>query len=169
MVGSTRKGIAAPDPHKHFMKDFEVFLEEHFNKHKEFILGIDVNEEDSPAAEIQQLACQLDLIDAQQPLCGTKRAPATYKRDHHQLDFLLIKAGILPLLMAAGFLPYNILFISNPCTIYTDFDTDLLFHGVYNNPMDQNHRGLLSDNPKQGKKCVELLSNYFQTQNIEEQ
>eukprot|EP00957_Ditylum_brightwellii_P112070 8545680-Ditylum_brightwellii.AAC.1 len=70
--------------------------------------------------------------------------------------------------MKAGFLPYNILFISNHCTIYTDFDTDLLFNGEYNNPMDQSHRGLLSDNPKWHKKCVDLLSSYFQTHNIEE-
>eukprot|EP00957_Ditylum_brightwellii_P095437 7269241-Ditylum_brightwellii.AAC.1 len=69
--------------------------------------------------------------------------------------------GILPSLMAAGFLPYNILFISNHCTIYADFDTDLLFNGVYNNPTDQSHRGLLSDNPKWCKKYADLLSNYF--------
>eukprot|EP00957_Ditylum_brightwellii_P135276 10314866-Ditylum_brightwellii.AAC.1 len=151
------------------MKDFEVFLEEHLNKNKELILGIDVNEEDSPDVEIQQLACQLDLIDAHQHLRGTERAPATYKRGHHQLDFLFITPGILPSLMAARFLPYNILFISNHCVIYADFDTDLLFNGVYNNPTDQSHKGLLSDNPKRRKKYVELLSNYFQTHNIEEQ
>eukprot|EP00957_Ditylum_brightwellii_P208189 15356224-Ditylum_brightwellii.AAC.1 len=55
MVGSTKKDIAAPDPHKHFMKDFEVFIEEYLNKSKEPILGMDVNEDDSSAAEIQQL------------------------------------------------------------------------------------------------------------------
>eukprot|EP00957_Ditylum_brightwellii_P128923 9834773-Ditylum_brightwellii.AAC.1 len=63
--------------------------------------------------------------------------------------------------MAAGFLHYNILFISDHCTIYADFDTDL-------NPMDQSNRGLLSDNPKQHKKYLDLLYNYFQTHNIEE-
>eukprot|EP00957_Ditylum_brightwellii_P159812 12164391-Ditylum_brightwellii.AAC.1 len=63
--------------------------------------------------------------------------------------------------MAPGFLPYNILFISDHCTIYADFDTYLLFNGVYNNPTDQSHRGLLSDNPKWRKKYVDLLSNYF--------
>eukprot|EP00957_Ditylum_brightwellii_P179161 13649613-Ditylum_brightwellii.AAC.1 len=59
--------------------------------------------------------------------------------------------------MAAGFLPYNIPFTSNHRTIYADFDTDLLFNGVYNNPTDQSHRGLLSDNPKRHKKYVDLL------------
>eukprot|EP00957_Ditylum_brightwellii_P025416 1922209-Ditylum_brightwellii.AAC.1 len=70
--------------------------------------------------------------------------------------------------MAAGFLPYNILFISNHCTIYAVLDTDLLFNGVYNHPMDQSNRGLLSDNLKQCEKYMDLLSNYFQTHNIEE-
>eukprot|EP00957_Ditylum_brightwellii_P112071 8545680-Ditylum_brightwellii.AAC.2 len=80
----------SPDHHKQFVKDFEVFLEEHLNKNEELILGIYVNEEDSPDAEIQQLACQLDVIDAHQHLHGTKRAPAKYKQGHHQLDFLFI-------------------------------------------------------------------------------
>eukprot|EP00957_Ditylum_brightwellii_P167302 12735796-Ditylum_brightwellii.AAC.1 len=33
-----KKGITTPDPCKQFMKDFEVFLEEHLNKNKELIL-----------------------------------------------------------------------------------------------------------------------------------
>eukprot|EP00957_Ditylum_brightwellii_P148183 11282846-Ditylum_brightwellii.AAC.3 len=130
---------------------------------------MDVNEEDSPAAEIQQLACQLDLINAHHHLHGNERAPTTYKWGHHQLDFLFITPGILPSLMAAGFLPFNISFISDHHTICADFDTDLLFNGVYNNPTDQSHRGLLSDNPKQRRKYVELLSNYFKSHNNEEQ
>eukprot|EP00957_Ditylum_brightwellii_P043216 3275152-Ditylum_brightwellii.AAC.1 len=35
--------------------------------------------------------------------------------------------------------------------------------------MNQSHRSFLSDNAKRHEKYVELLSNYFQTYNIEEQ
>eukprot|EP00957_Ditylum_brightwellii_P119163 9089580-Ditylum_brightwellii.AAC.3 len=168
MACSTKKGIAAPDPWKQFMTDIKVFLEEHSNKNEEIVLGMNVNEEDFPAAEIQQLACQLDLIDAHPQLHGNKRAPTTYKRGRHQLDFLFITPGILPLLISAGFLPFNIPFISDHCTIYADFDTNLLFNGVCNNSTDQSQQVLLSDNHKQREKYVELLSDYFKLHNIVE-
>eukprot|EP00957_Ditylum_brightwellii_P144812 11029962-Ditylum_brightwellii.AAC.1 len=118
------------------MKDFEYFLEERLNKNEEIILGIYVNEATSLAAEIQQLACQLDLIDVHHHMHGATPAPPTYKRGKHQLDFTFIMPGILPVLLTAGFLPFNIPFISDHWTIYADFDSAILFNGEYNNPID---------------------------------
>eukprot|EP00957_Ditylum_brightwellii_P130735 9974329-Ditylum_brightwellii.AAC.1 len=75
-----KKGIATPDPRHQFMKDFESFLEERFNKNEEIILGIDVNKATLPAAEIHQLAHQLDLIDAHHHMHGATPALPTYKQ-----------------------------------------------------------------------------------------
>eukprot|EP00957_Ditylum_brightwellii_P010136 765597-Ditylum_brightwellii.AAC.1 len=65
-----KKGITTPDHCQQFMKDFVYFLEEQLNKNEEIILGIDINEANLPATEIQQLACQLDLINVHHHLHG---------------------------------------------------------------------------------------------------
>eukprot|EP00957_Ditylum_brightwellii_P121231 9245268-Ditylum_brightwellii.AAC.1 len=50
-----KQGVEEPDPRSQFMTDFGAFLEDHLNKNEEIIVGMDVNEEDSPEAEIKQL------------------------------------------------------------------------------------------------------------------
>eukprot|EP00957_Ditylum_brightwellii_P111324 8490138-Ditylum_brightwellii.AAC.1 len=71
--------MSTPDPWHQFIKDFEYFLEERLNKNEEIIIGIDVNEATLPAAEIYQLAHQLDLIDMHHHMHGVTLAPPTYK------------------------------------------------------------------------------------------
>eukprot|EP00957_Ditylum_brightwellii_P206411 15348310-Ditylum_brightwellii.AAC.1 len=124
------------DPWKQFMKDFEYFLEEWLNKKEEIILGIDVNEANLLTTEIQQLARQLDLIDVHHHMHGGTQAPSTYQQGKHQLDFTFISPGILPSLLTAGFLPFNILFKLDHQTIYADFDSAILFNSECNNPID---------------------------------
>eukprot|EP00957_Ditylum_brightwellii_P167883 12779877-Ditylum_brightwellii.AAC.1 len=63
-----------------FYEDFKSFLEIWLNKNKEIILGIDINKAAVPAAEIHQLAHQLDLIDVHHHMHGATLAPPTYKQ-----------------------------------------------------------------------------------------
>eukprot|EP00957_Ditylum_brightwellii_P195321 14880947-Ditylum_brightwellii.AAC.1 len=58
-----KQGVEEPDPRSQFMIDFEAFLEDNLNKNEEIILGMDVNEEDYPEAEIKQLMRRLNMID----------------------------------------------------------------------------------------------------------
>eukprot|EP00957_Ditylum_brightwellii_P024818 1875681-Ditylum_brightwellii.AAC.1 len=97
---------------------------------------------------------------------GATLAPHTYKQGKHQLDFTFITPNILPALLTAGFLPFNILFILDHRTIYADFDSAILFSGEYNNPIDSGKKGLVSDNPKCSEKYLDILSEYFKTHNI---
>eukprot|EP00957_Ditylum_brightwellii_P019468 1468787-Ditylum_brightwellii.AAC.1 len=76
-------------------------------------------------------------------------APSTYQQGKHQLDFLFIILGILPALLTTGFLLFNFPFVSDHCTIYADFDTDMLFYGSINNPLDIARGGVTSNNPMQ--------------------
>eukprot|EP00957_Ditylum_brightwellii_P012937 977357-Ditylum_brightwellii.AAC.1 len=71
---------------------------------------MDANEEDSPTAELRQIMSSLNLIDVHNHLHDKNPAPTTYQRGTQQLDFLFISPGILPSLLTAGFLPYNIPF-----------------------------------------------------------
>eukprot|EP00957_Ditylum_brightwellii_P051301 3889433-Ditylum_brightwellii.AAC.1 len=118
------------------MKDFESFLEERLNKNEEISLGIDINEATLLAAEIHQLASQLDLIDVHHHMHGATPAPPTYKQGKQQLDFTFITPGILAALLTAGFLPSNIQFILDHQTVYVDFDSAIFFNDNYNNPID---------------------------------
>eukprot|EP00957_Ditylum_brightwellii_P045943 3485328-Ditylum_brightwellii.AAC.1 len=68
---------------------------------------MDVNEEDSPEAEIKQLMQRLDMIDVHNYLHGETKAPSTYQRGKNQLDFIFITSGILPSLLTAEFLQFN--------------------------------------------------------------
>eukprot|EP00957_Ditylum_brightwellii_P197215 15025302-Ditylum_brightwellii.AAC.1 len=79
MAGIAKKGIVTLNPRHQFMKYFESFLEERLNKNEGIILRIDVNKETLPAAEIHQLARQLDLIDVHHHMHGATLAPPTYK------------------------------------------------------------------------------------------
>eukprot|EP00957_Ditylum_brightwellii_P084223 6404187-Ditylum_brightwellii.AAC.1 len=72
------------------MTDFESFLEDHLNKNEEIIVGIDINKDDSPKAEIKQLMQHLDMIDVHSHLPGEAKAPSTYQRGKNQLDFIFI-------------------------------------------------------------------------------
>eukprot|EP00957_Ditylum_brightwellii_P072774 5531072-Ditylum_brightwellii.AAC.1 len=75
-------------------------------------------------------------------------ASSTYQWGKHQLDFLFISLGILPALLSAGFLPFKFPFVSDHCTIYADFDIDMLLNGSINNPLDIARRGVTSNNLK---------------------
>eukprot|EP00957_Ditylum_brightwellii_P152863 11635288-Ditylum_brightwellii.AAC.1 len=97
---------------------------------------------------------------------GATLAPPTYKQGKHQLDFIFITPGIVPALLTAGSLPFNIPFISNHRAIYADFDSAILFNGEYNNPIDSSKQGLVSDNPKRSEKYLDILSKYFTAHNI---
>eukprot|EP00957_Ditylum_brightwellii_P173743 13228114-Ditylum_brightwellii.AAC.1 len=130
------------------MEDFESFLEDRLNKGAELIVGIDINEENAEGADIRHLCTNLDLVDVHHHLHGEIDAPSTYQRGKNQLDFLFISSGILPALLTAGFLPFNIPFVSDHCTIFANFDTDMLFNGSINNPLNIARRGVTSDNPK---------------------
>eukprot|EP00957_Ditylum_brightwellii_P147057 11197073-Ditylum_brightwellii.AAC.1 len=96
-----KQGVEEPDPHYQFMTDFESFLEDHLNNNEEIIVGMNVNEEDSPKAEIKQLMRRLDMIDVHCHLHSEAKAPSTYQRGKNQLDFILITSGILPSLLTA--------------------------------------------------------------------
>eukprot|EP00957_Ditylum_brightwellii_P147201 11208586-Ditylum_brightwellii.AAC.1 len=80
MVCLEKKGIATLDQRHQFMKDFEYFLEERLNKNEEIVLRIDVNEATSLAAEVHQLAHQLDLIGVHHHMHGATLEPLTYKQ-----------------------------------------------------------------------------------------
>eukprot|EP00957_Ditylum_brightwellii_P041618 3152368-Ditylum_brightwellii.AAC.1 len=97
---------------------------------------------------------------------GATPAPPTYKQGKHQLDFTFITLGILPALLTAGFLPFNIPFILDHWTIYADFDSAILFNRNYNNPIDSSKQGLVSSNPKRSENFLDTLSKYFMTHNI---
>eukprot|EP00957_Ditylum_brightwellii_P194977 14855418-Ditylum_brightwellii.AAC.1 len=71
-----KQGVEEPDPCNQFMTDFESFLEDHLNKNEENIVGMDVNKEDLPKAEIKQLMQLLDMIDVHSHLHGEAKAPS---------------------------------------------------------------------------------------------
>eukprot|EP00957_Ditylum_brightwellii_P020105 1516739-Ditylum_brightwellii.AAC.1 len=71
-----KQEVEEPDPRSQFMTDFKAFLEDHLNKNEEIIVGMDVNEEDSPKAEIKQLMRRLDMIDVHNHLRGEAKAPS---------------------------------------------------------------------------------------------
>eukprot|EP00957_Ditylum_brightwellii_P138243 10537516-Ditylum_brightwellii.AAC.1 len=75
-----KEGMDNPDPRAQFLVDFEQFLEERLNTNEEVILGMDVNEEDSPMAELQQLMSSMNLIDVHNHLQDKNPAPTTYQR-----------------------------------------------------------------------------------------
>eukprot|EP00957_Ditylum_brightwellii_P159408 12134495-Ditylum_brightwellii.AAC.1 len=79
MAISTKKGVEEPDLRSQFMIDLEAFLENHLNKNEEIIVGMGVNEEDSPEAEIKHLMQRLDMIDVHNHLHGETRAPSMYQ------------------------------------------------------------------------------------------
>ena len=89
-----KEGMDDPDPRAQFLVDFEQFLEERLNASEEIILGMDVNEEDSPMAELKQIMSSMNLIDVHNHLHDENPAPTTYQWGTQQLDFLFISPGI---------------------------------------------------------------------------
>eukprot|EP00957_Ditylum_brightwellii_P124131 9462552-Ditylum_brightwellii.AAC.1 len=65
---------------------------------------------------------RLDMINVHSHLHGEVKAPSTYQQGQNQLDFIFITSGILLSLLTAGFLQFNVPFVSDHCTIYADFD-----------------------------------------------
>eukprot|EP00957_Ditylum_brightwellii_P066715 5062549-Ditylum_brightwellii.AAC.1 len=112
-----KQGVVEPDPRNQFMTDFESFLKDHLNKNEEIIVGMDVNKEDLPEAEIEQLMQRLDMIDVHSHLHSKAKAPSTYQQGKIQLNFFFITSGILPSPLTARFLQFNVPFVSDHCTI----------------------------------------------------
>eukprot|EP00957_Ditylum_brightwellii_P019513 1472114-Ditylum_brightwellii.AAC.1 len=83
------------------MEDFESFLEDRLNKGEELIDSININQENAEGADIRCLCTDLDLVDVHHQFHGETDAPSTYQRGKHQLDFLFISSGILPVLLTA--------------------------------------------------------------------
>jgi hypothetical protein len=56
--------------------------------------------------------------------------PATYKRGHRRLDYILCSSALLPAVTACGILPFQQLSSSDHQTVFVDFDTKLLFYSL---------------------------------------
>eukprot|EP00957_Ditylum_brightwellii_P042548 3221610-Ditylum_brightwellii.AAC.1 len=64
-------------------------------------------------------------------------------------------------LKAVGFLPFDVPFLTDYGSLFADFKEDILFLGALENPLDQNHRKLVANNPTCRGKYAEILTNLF--------
>eukprot|EP00957_Ditylum_brightwellii_P114444 8725349-Ditylum_brightwellii.AAC.1 len=112
-----KQGVEELDPRSQFMTDFEAFLEDHLNKNKEIIVGMDVNEEDSPKAEIKQLMQCLDMINVHNHLHIEAKAPSMYQQGKNQPDFIFITSGTLLSLLTASIAIHSIPTAAGFCQI----------------------------------------------------
>eukprot|EP00957_Ditylum_brightwellii_P123085 9384978-Ditylum_brightwellii.AAC.1 len=69
--------------------------------------------------------------------------------------------SLTPALKAVGFLPFNIPFLTDHGSLFTNFKEDILFLGALDNPLDQNQRKLVANNPTCRGKYVKILMNLF--------
>eukprot|EP00957_Ditylum_brightwellii_P188785 14369899-Ditylum_brightwellii.AAC.1 len=93
-----KKGVRKPDPRQYFLKDLTAFMDELLDKDHE----LDTVE----AGDFKGFIDENDLIDVYRHLHLDSHL-ATYLRGNTQLDYVLITPGLLPAVLAAGYLPFH--------------------------------------------------------------
>eukprot|EP00957_Ditylum_brightwellii_P125158 9541496-Ditylum_brightwellii.AAC.1 len=101
-----KKGVRKPDPRKQFLKDLTAFIDELLDKEHKLVLLLDVNEDTVEAGNFKGFIDENDLIDVYRHLHPDSH-PATYLRGNKQLDYVRITQGLLPAVLAAGYLPFH--------------------------------------------------------------
>eukprot|EP00957_Ditylum_brightwellii_P007223 548804-Ditylum_brightwellii.AAC.1 len=92
--------------------------------------------------------------------------PNTYQHSNNRLDYIFLTPVLLPALSLVGFLPFNVPFLTDHGFLFANFDEELLLQGMVNNPIDNNKRNLIANNPVCRDRYVELLSDLFATHHI---
>eukprot|EP00957_Ditylum_brightwellii_P049404 3748806-Ditylum_brightwellii.AAC.1 len=69
--------------------------------------------------------------------------------------------ALTPALKAVKFLPFNVPFLTDHSSLFANFEEDILFLGNFDNPLDQNQRKLVANNPTCRDKYVKILTNLF--------
>ena len=161
-----KKGYSCPDPRKRFLSDFKTFLETRMANDEELIIGIDANDTDHTTTDFGRFCKQCDLVDVFTHLHPENTPPHTYQRGNNRIDYILITPALTPALKSTGFLPFNIPFMSDHGLAYADFDEEVLFLGMTNNPVDSARRNLISTNPKGRANYCDDMADQFLRHNI---
>eukprot|EP00957_Ditylum_brightwellii_P205435 15343879-Ditylum_brightwellii.AAC.1 len=128
---------------------------------EELIIGIDANETDAEGTDLHSFLFENELVDAFCHLHLDATPPNTYQCSENCLDYIFITPALTPALKAVGFLPFNVPFLTDHGSLYANFDEDTLFWGNFINPLDQNQRKLVANNPTCWDKYVQILTDLF--------
>eukprot|EP00957_Ditylum_brightwellii_P076727 5831878-Ditylum_brightwellii.AAC.1 len=123
-----KKGIQKPDPRKQCITDLSTFMEELQDKDHELVLSLHANEDTIEASSFKQFIEEEDLINMYKHLHSNLH-PATYIQGQKMLDYVFITPGLIPALVAAGYLPFHMGIFLDHRTLFVDFDPEVLFLG----------------------------------------
>eukprot|EP00957_Ditylum_brightwellii_P074829 5686940-Ditylum_brightwellii.AAC.1 len=82
---------------------------------------MDINDDDQASSDFQKFYCQNNLVNVLTHLHQRATPPHTYQRGYSQIDYIFITPALIPALYSTGYLPFNILFISNHSAAYATF------------------------------------------------
>jgi exonuclease III len=121
-------GKVYPHPRQGLITDLTTQLREWRSAGLEILLSGDLNEilGENPS-EFAKITTEFNLTDIYRHRHGLDK-PATYQRGHRRFDYILCTSELLPAVMVAcGIMPFKQLSASDHCTVFVDFDTNLLF------------------------------------------
>ena len=129
---------------------------------------MDANDKKGGDTNLQKFLNKHDLMDAHEQLHHHCTPPNTHQQGQEQIDYVFITPALAPALLSAGFLQFNVPFISDHCTLHVDFDADILFNGEMPNVLEPNARNLVESNPAAQEKYVSTLEQSFINSRIRE-
>eukprot|EP00957_Ditylum_brightwellii_P139506 10632453-Ditylum_brightwellii.AAC.1 len=159
-------GYADPDPRKLFPHNFNKFIEAWLEQDEKLIIGMDANEVDTPNSDIEEFYNIHDLIEVFSHKYPDITPPNTYQWSNNKINYLFTTPTLIPAIKAVGFLLFNIPFLTDHGSIFTDFDKEILLLGQVNNLIDWSSRNLITSNPKCRDRYVNILNEVFDCNNI---
>eukprot|EP00957_Ditylum_brightwellii_P021546 1624495-Ditylum_brightwellii.AAC.1 len=129
---------------KKFLKDFTTFVEDRIAKDKELKIRLDANNVDPGSSDIKAFITSNDLVEVFSHLRQDVTPPNTYKHSNNHLCYILITPALISALKSTGFLLFNIPFLADYGSMYTDLHEEMLCLGEFKNPVDRASRDLVA-------------------------
>eukprot|EP00957_Ditylum_brightwellii_P006571 497852-Ditylum_brightwellii.AAC.1 len=129
---------------------------------------MDANDKDKINSDLRKLYTSNDLVEEFGHLHPGVTLPNTYQRSKNHTDYIFVTPALIPALKSMGFLPFNVLFVSNHSAAYAEFDKEILFRGKLNNPFEGANRNLIAGNPACQEHYCKLLKEHFTQHKIKE-
>eukprot|EP00957_Ditylum_brightwellii_P045000 3413993-Ditylum_brightwellii.AAC.1 len=120
-----KKGISKPNPCQQFLLDLTNLLHDLQTKEHEIVLPLDANDDILEDGAFNRFIVKINLTDAYNHV-HPKSHPAIYLRGSKKLDYMLLTPGLLPAIIAIGYLPFHTGILSDHCTLWADFDPEIL-------------------------------------------
>ncbi|KAL3777849.1 hypothetical protein ACHAWO_012168 [Cyclotella atomus] len=143
-TGLRESGIKDPQPRFQIFKDLTSIIDEKREQGYRPIVMMDANE-DWVAESHKQQGNKLKRFMQQAQLADPfflkfNKAPRTYVRGRHRLDYILVDPALLPAIRSIGYLGSMEANMSDHTMAYIDFDEKLLFKGLINRPTEIHSR-----------------------------